>query len=126
MGDGAHPPRTVGSALRNCSGLRGISSSLDTAPYTVDGRRSRAPVSRARKLVWSGMTGNATGPHVHFEIRLGGVNGNHTDPYPHCDRQAADVGSNAETDVTGATGIATNSTLGTSTTPLLLHHEPQS
>jgi murein DD-endopeptidase MepM/ murein hydrolase activator NlpD len=29
-----------------------------------------------------GQTGNATAPHLHFEIRLGGANGTRIDPYP--------------------------------------------
>jgi murein DD-endopeptidase MepM/ murein hydrolase activator NlpD len=29
-----------------------------------------------------GHTGNATGPHLHFEIRVGGDNGSRIDPYP--------------------------------------------
>jgi murein DD-endopeptidase MepM/ murein hydrolase activator NlpD len=29
-----------------------------------------------------GATGNASGAHLHFEIRVGGINGSRTDPYP--------------------------------------------
>ena len=39
-------------------------------------------VSQGELLGYSGMTGNASAPHVHFEIRVGGPNGGKIDPYP--------------------------------------------
>lgn len=45
---------------------------------TVGGDR---PVGQGEEIGLVGQTGNATGPHLYFDIRLGNVNGYRPDPY---------------------------------------------
>jgi murein DD-endopeptidase MepM/ murein hydrolase activator NlpD len=39
-------------------------------------------VAQGEVIGLTGMTGNASAPHTHFEVRLGGPNGYRTNPYP--------------------------------------------
>jgi murein DD-endopeptidase MepM/ murein hydrolase activator NlpD len=46
--------------------------------FIGDGRT----VAQGEVIGLTGMTGNASAPHLHFEVRIGGDNGSTTDPYP--------------------------------------------
>ncbi len=39
------------------------------------------PVGQGEEIGLVGQTGNATGPHLYFDMRLGNVNGTRPDPY---------------------------------------------
>jgi len=49
--------------------------------HLLDFWGSNRPVSAGEMIARTGQTGNATAPHLHFEIRMGGVNGTRVDPY---------------------------------------------
>jgi murein DD-endopeptidase MepM/ murein hydrolase activator NlpD len=73
-------------AEESAGGLVAYLSAVDGNVYyyahmseTIGGDRS---VGQGELIGRVGQTGNATAPHLHFEIRLGGVNGQRIDPYP--------------------------------------------
>jgi murein DD-endopeptidase MepM/ murein hydrolase activator NlpD len=49
--------------------------------HMSDNVGSNQRVAQSDQIGFVGETGNATSPHLHFEIRLKGVNGEKTDPY---------------------------------------------
>lgn len=72
--------------LESAGGLVVYLSAVDGNVYyyahmsaTIGGDRG---VGQGEAIGRVGQTGNATAPHLHFEIRLGGINGQRVDPYP--------------------------------------------
>jgi murein DD-endopeptidase MepM/ murein hydrolase activator NlpD len=77
---------TVHYALESLGGLVAYLSAVDGNVYyyghmseTIGGDRG---VGQGEAIGRVGQTGNATAPHLYFEIRLAGVNGQRIDPYP--------------------------------------------
>ena len=77
---------TVHYTLESLGGLVVYLSAVDGNVYyyahmsaTIGSDRA---VGQGEAIGRVGETGNATAPHLHFEIRLGGVNGQRVDPYP--------------------------------------------
>ena len=73
--------------LESAGGLVAYLSAVDGNVYyyahmsEIIGAGDRG-VAQGEQIGRVGQTGNATGPHLHFEMRLGGVNGQRVDPYP--------------------------------------------
>jgi murein DD-endopeptidase MepM/ murein hydrolase activator NlpD len=78
---------SVHYTLESAGGLVVYLSAVDGNVYyyahmsAILGGGDRA-VGQGEAIGQVGQTGNATGPHLHFEIRLGGINGQRIDPYP--------------------------------------------